>query len=40
MTVAELDDRMSNGEFVRWGIVYAREAQRQELERRKAGLGR
>jgi hypothetical protein len=28
---------MSNDEFVRWGVYYARIAQRAELERLKAG---
>jgi|GEM_PF-3152263 len=37
MTVAELRQRMSADEFLRWGIYYARKAQREELERLKAG---
>ncbi len=32
MTVARLRAEMSNDEFVRWSIYYARKAQRQELE--------
>lgn len=40
MTVAELENTMSNGEFVRWSIYYAKKAQRQELERKKANRRR
>jgi len=36
MTVATLRATMSNDEFVRWSIYYARIAQREELERLKA----
>jgi len=36
MTVAELESRMSNAEFVEWQIYYARRAQRQELAEKKA----
>jgi hypothetical protein len=39
MTVARLRDEMSNEEFVRWEVYYARIAQRQELERLKQGSG-
>lgn len=35
MTVDELRRRMSNAEFVRWNIYYAREAQQLELEQAK-----
>lgn len=35
MTVGDLRRRMSHAEFVRWGIYYARVAQRQELEQAK-----
>jgi hypothetical protein len=34
--VAELRASLSNQEFVRWGIYYARKAQRAELEAAKA----
>ena len=37
MTVAQLTTEMSNDEFVRWGVYYARKAQRQELARLEAG---
>lgn len=37
MTVGEMTHRMGNDEFVRWYIYYRREAQREELERLKAG---
>lgn len=36
MTVARLRAEMSNDEYVRWGIFYARKAQREELETLKA----
>lgn len=36
MTVAEMRERMGNDEFVQWGVFYARKAQRQELELKKA----
>ena len=36
MTVARLQAEMSNDEFVRWGMYYARKAQREELELLKA----
>lgn len=36
-TVAELR-QMGNDEFVRWQVYYARKAQREELERLKAGV--
>jgi hypothetical protein len=35
--VARLRAEMDNGEFVRWQVYYARIAQREELERLKAG---
>ena len=31
MTVARLEAEMSNAEYVRWGVYYARKAQREEL---------
>jgi hypothetical protein len=31
MTVAELRERISNQEFVRWGVYYGRKAQQQQL---------
>lgn len=37
MTVASLRERMSSAEFVRWQVYYARKAQREELETKKAG---
>ena len=37
MTVGQLREQMSSDEFVRWGVYYARIAQREELERLKAG---
>lgn len=39
MTVARLRAEMSNDEFVRWEVYYARIAQRAELERLKQGGG-
>jgi len=36
MTVAQIRE-ISNAEFVRWGVYYARIAQREELERLKHG---
>jgi hypothetical protein len=36
MTVGEMRDRMSHDEFVRWGMYYARKAQREELEHLRA----
>jgi hypothetical protein len=35
MTVARLQAEMSNAEYVRWGVYFARKAQRQELEKAK-----
>lgn len=40
MTVGQLREQMSNDEFVRWGVYYARITQRLELERLKAGGGK
>lgn len=40
MTVAQLREQISNDEFVRWGTFYARKAQREELEARKAAARR
>jgi hypothetical protein len=37
MTVGQLREQMSSEEFTRWGIYYARIAQRIELEKLKAG---
>lgn len=37
MTVGHLRESMSSDEFVRWGVYYARIAQREELERLKKG---
>jgi hypothetical protein len=36
MTVGELRERMSADEFTRWGVYYARQAQRMELDELKA----
>lgn len=36
MTVDRLRSEMSSDEFTRWGVFYARKAQREELERLKA----
>jgi hypothetical protein len=38
MTVARLRVEMSNDEYVYWAMYYARQAQRIELERLKAGI--
>jgi hypothetical protein len=35
MTVGRLREQMSSDEFMRWGVYYARIAQRDELERLK-----
>lgn len=35
--MARLHTVMSNAEYVRWGVYYARQAQQAELERLKAG---
>lgn len=40
MTVSRLRHEMSNDEFVAWQMYYARLAQREELERLKAGGGK
>lgn len=37
MTVDEMRLRMSSAEFQRWGIYYARKAQREELARKAGG---
>lgn len=37
MTVGELRHRMTNAEFVRWHMYYARLAQQQELDRLQQG---
>lgn len=39
MTVASLRTEMSNEEFVRWSVYYARIAQRRQLARLKGGNG-
>lgn len=36
MTVAELENTMSNDEFVRWAVYHGRRAQRDELNALKA----
>lgn len=36
MLVSDLRDRMTQREFVEWKTFYARRAQREELERKKA----
>lgn len=36
-TVAELRRSLSQGEWMRWTVYYGRLAQRQEMERLKAG---
>lgn len=35
MTVTQLREQMSSDEYQRWGVYYARIAQRLELERLK-----
>jgi hypothetical protein len=40
MTVGEMQDRMSNLEFVQWQAFYARRSQREELAARAAKRGR
>lgn len=37
MTVAQMRRAMTDAEFARWSIYYQRLAQKQELERLKAG---
>lgn len=39
MTVADLEERMSNAEFVGWEMYYLRLAQKRELAERKATMG-
>ena len=39
MTVSQLREQMSNDEFVYWDMYYARKAQREELELKKAQAG-
>lgn len=36
MTVGEMQERMSNAEFVAWTAFHARKGQRQELEQKMA----
>lgn len=36
MLVADLRERISHDEYVRWSVYYARKGQRAELERLKA----
>lgn len=36
MTVAELRNTMSNGEFIQWVAFYNLESQRREIEQNKA----
>jgi len=40
MTVAEMQHRMSNEEYVAWTVYYGRQAQREELEMAKMKGGR
>ncbi len=40
MTVAHLRTEMSNAEFVQWTVWFARRAQQQELEQKKAAWRR
>jgi len=43
MTVADLEERMSNAEFLRWSIFHALRAQQAEVEQKMAaarGRGR
>lgn len=35
MTVGEMQERMSNREFLQWQAFYARRAQQHELEQKK-----
>lgn len=37
MTVSDLRRRMSQSEFLTWSMYYARQAQAQEIESKKAG---
>lgn len=37
MTVGQLRERMTQGEFVQWAVYYKRQAQQIELENLKAG---
>lgn len=37
MTVSAMREEMSNDEYVRWHIYYARKAQREEMELAKRG---
>jgi len=37
MTVARLRTEMSNDEFVRWSVYYARRAQARELASKRGG---
>lgn len=39
MTVAEMRERMSNDELVRWSIYHARRRQDEELATKKAQQG-
>jgi hypothetical protein len=40
MTVADLQERMPNREFVHWQAFYARRAQKEEMAAMKAKRGR
>lgn len=40
MTVADLQQRMSGAEYVRWGVYYGRKAQRDEMAQAKAKAGK
>lgn len=39
MTVARMRTEMSSGEFLHWSSFYARRAQREELEMKRAKGG-
>jgi hypothetical protein len=36
MTVADIEETMSNDEFVRWAVYYGKKRQREQLEMLKA----
>lgn len=40
MTVAEMNERLSNQEFVEWAMYHARKAQKEELAAKVAKRGR
>jgi hypothetical protein len=39
-TVREMEERMSNQEFVEWAMYHARKAQKEELANKLAKRGR